>query len=510
MYGKKQTTFSHIQKKTMTSIDTSQHVSYELKVVSPNTCTTTIDITEVNNNNNQQYLTKRDSIHKQKSLPSSLKTPRSSSVTKFYNRAFKIHTCCGVMELNCLKMTSMLALFVSLIAFCLLMAAVAFNYSVVDNLYSNIGALQTDATYYRDLMKLSCRVSVVSEYNRTLALEYADLFMTYHDKYYEVLNVLLVSVPEDVVYSKRNNMSREDVRSRKAVKEELSVIEMVRSSNYSQAITILDSPLYQYYLAGYPEEIQPVLDYVINMQAVVAEEDLGTTLASLIILVVSIVIVVPVLIAYIVLSVRKDTTKEKQLRQVRKYMLMDTINDSALCEKFKEFCKIERSEENFAVLEKINDYKKLCEKSFDIQVFLFDTDILSGSDQFSETTTTTSNEDSSKKKKNIKKGFTEKDLSDIEKRKFEIAFEIHTDFLDVRGERSVNTSKQVADNVKQFLDYFAKGENESLPENLFEIVETEMCVLMMDTHRRFKIFVEQQLKEKRKILSTIKRKIDKK
>ena len=491
------------------NIDTSQHVSYEMKIVSPPTGSnltsltsqTTIDIVDIDN-----QMAKRDSIHKQKSLPSSLKTPRSSSVTKFYNKAFKIHTCCGILELNCLKLTSMIALSISTVAFCLLLAAISVNYSIVTNLYNNVQVLQTDASYYRDLMKLSCRVSAVSEYNRTLSLQYTDLFMTYHDKYYEVLNVLLVSVPDNIVYSKRHNISREDVRSRKAVKVELSVVDMVRASNYTQAINTLDSSLYQYYLAGYPEEVQPVLDYVINMQNMIGDEDLATTLLSLIILVVSMVIVIPVLVAYIALSVRKDTTKEKQLRQVKKYMLMDTINDPALSEKFKEFCKIERSEENFLLLEKISDYKKLCERSFEIQVFLYDTDILSGSDQFSETTTS-SNEDASKKKKG-KKGFTEKDLYDIEKKKFEIAFEIHTDFLDVRGERSVNTSKQIADNVKQSLDYFAKGENESLPENLFEIVECEMCVLMMDTHHRFKVVYEQQLKEKRKILTTIKRKID--
>ena len=97
-------------------------------------------------------------------------------------------------------------------------------------------------------------------------------------------------------------------------------------------------------------------------------------------------------------------------------------------------------------------------------------------------------------------------MDEIEKKKFEIAFEIFTDFLDVRGDHSVNISKQFADNVKRFLDHFAKGENDQLPENLFDQVESEMCVLMMDTHHRFKLHLEIELKERKKIISTIKRK----
>src|SRR3989338_8115591 len=114
----------------------------------------------------------RKSISKSYQCSSSLKTPGTSSVTKFHNRVFKFHTCCGILELNCLKVTSMMALMVILIAFCSLVAIIAINYSVVTGLYSKVEFLQSDATHYRELMKISSRIAAITDYNRTLSLQY--------------------------------------------------------------------------------------------------------------------------------------------------------------------------------------------------------------------------------------------------------------------------------------------------------------------------------------------------
>ncbi|EFC42592.1 predicted protein [Naegleria gruberi] len=452
--------------------------------------------TKINNSslNRRESSTQKSTT---KSLPSSSKTPRSSSVTGFHSRNFRIYTCCGILELNCLKMTSFLALIVSLFAFASLIVIISVNYSIVAGFKATLANLDTDGTYYRELMKLSARAAVTAEYNRTLSLEYVNLYNNYYYLYYVDLNATIANVPASVLYWNQHNMLRDDVKSRRAVKMEITMMVQVTSGNYSAALQTLDSAQYKDLLTGYQEEVQSIFDYADNMKEQSANLDLATTTAALIIACTSIVIVVPVLIVFIVLSVKKDNSKEKQLRQVKKYMIMDTINDPSVVEKFKDFCKQERSEENFALLEKINEYKKLCERSFDIQVFLFDTDVLSSSDQFSEMT--------SSKEEQSKKGYTEKDLLEIEKKKFEIAFEIYSEFLDVRGDRSVNISKAFADNVKQHLDYFAKGENESIPESLFESIEYEMCVLMMDTHHRFKQHLELQMKEKKQILSSLKK-----
>ncbi|EFC48265.1 hypothetical protein NAEGRDRAFT_78455 [Naegleria gruberi] len=472
----------------LTTVSSSQDVATFIEM------TPTSPTSIVKQSNYSTGIQKRDSLHKSvtgKSLPSSMKTPMTSSVTGFHSKTFKIYTCCGVLELNCLKLTSFAALGISIFAFLCLIIIISINFSIVNLLHTKLNHLDTSGTFDRDLMILACRVSVTNQYNRSLSLEYAKLYSEYSDRYYESLNNLVANVPPEILYWNQHGMSREDVKSRRAVKQELAMIELVKSGNYSSAISILDSSQYKELLTGYQDEVQSIFDYVESLKQENSDLDLATTTTSLIIICVSLVVVIPVLLVFVMLSIRKDNSKEKQLRLVRKYMIMDTINDVKLSEQFKEFCKQERSEDNFVLLEKINEYKKLCERSYDIQVFLYDTDILSSS----ASSSTSSTDDSSKKKN--KKGFSEKDVVEIEKKKFEIAFEIFTDFLDVTGDRSVNISKHLADFVKQHLDFFAKGENESMPENLFETIECEMCVLMMDTHHRFKQFIETQLREKK-------------
>ena len=451
---------------------------------------------------------KESTRNSSKSDKSSLKTPRASSATGFRSKTFRCYTCCGILEMNCLKLTSMVALMISLIAFISLIVILSINYSIANDYHTKLESLSTSGTFYRELMKLSCRASVTSQYNTTLSLEYANVYNQYFTSYYSDLGKLVANVPPSILYWNQKNISMESLKSRRAVRMELAMIANVKSGNYSSALKTLDSDSYKDLLSGYEEEVQSFIDYVQDMKEENAKMNLTTTTISLIIICVSLATVIPILLGFMLFSLKKDNTKEKQLRQVKKYMIMDTINDVVIAEKFKEFCKQERSEENFALLEKINEYKKLCERSFDIQVLLYDTDVLSISDVVSNSTSS-SNEDSSKKKNKNKKGFSEKDLQDIEKKKFEVAFEIYTEFLDVQGDRSVNISKHFADSVKQHLDFFAKGENESMPETLLESIEYEMCVLMMDTHHRFKQFMELQLKERKQTLSTLKKKMKK-
>ena len=172
---------------------------------------------------------------------------------------------------------------------------------------------------------------------------------------------------------------------------------------------------------------------------------------------------------------------------------MDTMRDNKLRKLFREHCKQEHSLDNYLLLDRITDYKILCEKSFDIQVYLYDDHSPNSSSAHSDTLSdsgSSSTHENGKKKK--KRNYTERDLHEIEKKKYEIAFEIYTDFLDVNGDKSVNINKYAADKVKQQLDYFASGDNEHLGDSLFDGVETEMCILMLDTYHRFKQTVEFQ------------------
>ncbi|KAG2379034.1 hypothetical protein C9374_007672 [Naegleria lovaniensis] len=429
------------------------------------------------------------------------KTPRSSSVTKSTSGAIRVKTCFGVLELSWLKVFSLLSLTVNLLAFLTLATLIIVGY-VGQNYYSTIfDGLDTSTSYYRQMMVASCRSAVFSNNNPQITATYAAKFSNYTKQFLANVDVILTKVPKNLHYYVAHNMSIDDLRTAKALGIESKAISLLKTGNYSSAMSLLESPYYKFCLEGYAEEFQPLVDYVLGIQNFAKDFNTVIITVSLIVILVSVIVVVPTVIGSIVMSLKKDSSNNKKLKQIRALMLMDTMKDTKTRNQFKNYCKQELSLDNFSLLDKINDYKLLSERSFDIQVYLFDTSE-GASDILSETGSSSASMEPTKKKK--KKGFTEKDLNEIEKKKYEIAFEIYTDYLDVHGDKSVNINKQLADRVKQCLDFFATGQSEHLPENLFENVESEMCVLMMDTFHRFKASLESQKQNKKEILSKFK------
>ncbi|KAL9655725.1 hypothetical protein ABK040_004958 [Willaertia magna] len=97
---------------------------------------------------------------------------------------------------------------------------------------------------------------------------------------------------------------------------------------------------------------------------------------------------------------------------------------------------------------------------------------------------------------NKKQEKLEKELKEIEKKKYEMAFDIYTDFLDLNGGNAVNITKAFIEEVKIQLDYFNTGHNEVLAEALFDRATREISIVMLDTHQRFKssIAFQKQMK----------------
>ncbi|EFC38877.1 predicted protein [Naegleria gruberi] len=433
------------------------------------------------------------------------KQPRSASgigsktTTKSHSSTtmLKIRTCFGsTIELTPVKFLNLSSLIVNFLAFMALLILIVAYYVVNSELQTAIGSMDLNITLYRERMVAACRSSVYTNNNLQLTANYTAKYETSKTKFNTEITKMLAYLPTNLRYTYTHNVSVADLRTSKAIALETQMLELANIGNYSYAMTLLESDAYKYDIAGYSEEFQPTVDYLNELEDSSRSVNVTITTISLIVVCVSICIVLPSVIASIIVSIRKDASNTKKLKAANAFLLMDTMRDNKLRKLFRDHCKQELSLDNYLLLDKITDYKILCEKSFEIQVFLYDdmspnshSDSLS--DSGSSATANSSNLDHQHKKKK-KKGYTEKDLHEIEKKKYEIAFEIYTDFLDINGDKSVNINKSAADRVKEQLDYFASGENEHLTDTLFDNVESEICVLMLDTHHRFKQTVEFQ------------------
>ncbi|KAF0983390.1 hypothetical protein FDP41_010455 [Naegleria fowleri] len=436
-----------------------------------------------------------------KSAATSSKTKRSGSSGRSGSAtgsdAIRIHTRCGTFELSWLKVLSLMSLIVNLIAFLVLGGLILAGYLTQSDYSTNWFGLDTDTSYYREMMVASCRAAVFSNSNPVITANYSARYYDWQKKFTANAQSVQKRVPPSLQYTVSHNISVMELRTSKAVATEFAALALAGTGNYSTAMTLIESDVYKFNLEGYSVEFQPMVNYVKSKRDEGSNYSLLVTTISLVVICVSLLVVIPTVVASIGLSLRKDSVNTKKLQKVKAHLLMDTMKDNKLRELFKAHCKQELSLENFLLLDKITDYKKLCERSFEIQVYLYDND---------QTTSDATSEGglSVEQPKKKKKGFTEKDLINIEKKKYEIAFEIYSDFLEVNGEHSVNLNKQMIDRVKEHLDFFATGQNEHLADGIFDGVENEICILMLDTHARFVQSVQFQKQLRKEALTTFK------
>ncbi|EFC42082.1 predicted protein [Naegleria gruberi] len=276
--------------------------------------------------------------------------------------------------------------------------------------------------------------------------------------------------------------------------------------------------------------------------------------------IIAFIIVLPVMIFLFVAALNKEALNRERLKKAKAVMLLDVMNDPKLRDLFKQHCKQELSLENYEVLIRTNLYREYSRQIWEMQDILFtdtsstsetddhgaaksvtsgnDTDAISsvssGDNQTkqnsitsgSHSTTThnsqkktqtnpalsfndTDNKSSLKKKKKIK-NVTEEEYKIVCNKRFELANEILVDFLRLDGKNSVNVSKRFADQVEALLQEFTlfsvdsdqlvtnpdKKMNDQLPDDLFEPLQNEIAVVMLDTLQRFKLGVQFQRKMK--------------
>ena len=428
-------------------------------------------------------------------------TSRSKTVSSLKSRdsdiIFTIHTCVGKIQLSKLRLFSLVSLFINLASFVILAGLIIAAFVLQDQYNNFWEGLDTDTTYYRQRMISASRMSVFSNGDKATTKLYYDEYVVYMWKFSNNTGLFKTVVPESVRNAALKGKTNPELDTTKAVYQEQGAMFLAMAGNYTTAMYLLNSATYKTYLAGYDSEFQIMVDYVQSAKKQAQNVSVVMVTVSLAVILFSLVLVVPVIISSFVVSIKKDESVNRKLNQARTFLLIDTMQHAKMRQLFRKHCETELSLENFQLLEKITDYKMYCERSFEIQEYLYE------SSERSDTISDISAEN--KKKGYAKKKFNEKDLLECEKKKYEIAFEIYSEFLDVRGEKSVNLNKQITEKVKQHLDLFATGQNEHLIDSLFEQVEAETCIVMLDSHHRFKQTIEFQKQAKKDIITSKKK-----
>ena len=425
-----------------------------------------------------------------------------------------IHTCCGVVEFTSMKLLSLIGMLVTVLGLLVLAGVAVASFIIVQTKSTDIliavdKVSSTFETANALVSKNTYLAAMRSDKNGHILVEpevpysivtaqYKNLTQTMKDN----LNFILKSLDDQTVYSMFNTTS---IEASNALDSANSQILLFLTFNQSDnAMRYISADSYTNALNTFKSGLDQLLTFIQNKEKQKDGNVLGITLVQLIVIVVSLVIVLPIIIFVFSYAINRDSLYMEKIRRANAIMLMDTMEDDNLRALFKLHCEKEKSIENFLLLEKIQYYRSLCDRSIELQMKLFgESNVVSdvssdiSGDSQPQTTVTTmggasitsataghSGQSGQSKKK--KESPLEREYSDVESKKYEVAFEIFTDFMEVGGDMAVNISQSLTESVKNTLDRYNDKQIDTLPEDMFNMLEKETCVVMLDTHHRFK------------------------
>ena len=397
----------------------------------------------------------------------------------FSHSKITVRTCCGVVELTSMKLACLLGMMVTVIGL-LVLAAVA------------IAAFVTASSKATDILIAVGKATTIFESSNSMVLKYTYTGYSYDGQNIVVqeqyknssttMKILLQSIFKNLDDSTIQTMFNSTVieSSNSLDSQNSQILLMIGYNQQSDAITRINSDTYSTILSTFQDGLDKLVTFVQQSEKNKDTSVLAITLVQLIVIAISLFVILPIIVFVFTYAINRDSLYLEKIRRANAIMLMDTMEDDGLRTLFKIHCEKEKSIENFLLLEKIQYYRSLCERSLDLQMRLFgDANMLSdvSSDISAESAHST---------KKRRESPLEKEYTEIEAKKYEVAFEIFTEFLEVTGDMAVNISHVLTDAVKDKLDSYNDKQIETLPEDMFNILEKETCLVMMDTHHRFK------------------------
>ncbi|EFC36451.1 RGS domain-containing protein [Naegleria gruberi] len=395
---------------------------------------------------------------------------KATSKTSKTSGGFSVATCCGTVELNCIRVLSILGMMINIIAFVAMAVVISVAFSVSTTNETELLILRADANLMSEVAASSLKIAVYS--NQTEP--YISRWKTTKDKAVAAIASIVDALPPDVFLRLLNGSTYFNSSAIPVNPYEQQVVNLLKSGKQKEAITLIESKNYTSYSLGWKNVVSNLLTYAKELARNKNDYLLTSSSVNMGLIGFSILLVVPIVLAIFIMAINREGVSQKRLKKANAVMLLDTLQDHALKALFRKHCETERCLESFEFLEKIHYYKEFCNDSFDIQVKLYD-----------------SSHPTQTEKKSL-----ESDLKEVEQKKYEVAFEIFTEFIDEHGEKALVVTSHLCEDVKMKLDHFNTGQSDHLSDELFDKLQTEVAIHLLDCHARFKQSIAFQKKMK--------------
>jgi len=396
---------------------------------------------------------------------------------QYKKKVFRVNTCYGRLELSCERILAFTTMVITIVIMFILAILSSGAFAVLSKEEHLIAEDVTIATMKLNRLVVTLRIAVFN--NETSTSNIFEYNTTRHE-FVTLLPKLYLTVPDLSKYQNYSKVNfvptvRSDVNS--FLNYQSLIINYVLSKEYEMAKQLCSSVEY------FRMQEQVRFDFSIFLrigESAAYNEDLyvlDATIVNLSLIAFTFVVIFPAITIIFGLRIRNDSLFAENLKKSDAYKVLETVSNNFVQLQFGEFCKRKNQHVNFLFLQKIHHYNELCEKTYTIEVNLLDM-------QETDNTTLISSRlsDSSLESNQIRKQL-ETDLDVLDVQKYELAFEILTDFFDVNGVSFLGSSvcKRSSDKVKQVIDNYSSN----LPNDLFSEEELSIALKFVNIHKEF-------------------------
>ncbi|KAG2378580.1 hypothetical protein C9374_008219 [Naegleria lovaniensis] len=371
--------------------------------------------------------------------------------------AVRIPTCCGVIELNLIRVLCLFGMIVNICCFIAVAAVVGNSFRLEAK--KEISLLLQRASFLQLYDQTACLVRLAAS---TGSLKYVPLYYESQTNTSRVLLEMSQNLPPDVLAK-----TKFDPKNPGYVKYDQQVIEAVQEGDLITANRVLKSFSYVVWDA-YATYFKDYVTQEVKKLSLQKQDYLKySSTVNMILVLLGVVISIPIVMIIFALAMTSEQVSSRKLKKATLFMILETLRNEKSSQLFKEFCEKENQLEKYTFLENCHTYREMCEKSIEMRRTQWNIgDEVSNLEQIKE----------------------------IEKNKYEMAFKIFTEFIDTNGENPFPTSDKFQEHVKSKLDEFS-SESPVLDGHLFDELEKEICDSLLDSFMKFK----KELRMKKKV-----------
>ncbi|EFC46670.1 RGS-domain-containing protein [Naegleria gruberi] len=388
------------------------------------------------------------------------KTTAKSGKSTVSSVTFRIPTCCGIIELNLVRILSLFGMLINIAAFIAVAVIVGNAFKLDAQKETYMLLKRTD--YLQLYHDIDCTVRVAAATgNQSLVGEYYIKRALANTTLVELALTLPNGTVKPSEYLNTQITTLNDlVMDYVAIGDMISAREKRKSFQYYSADTIT-----QLFLIKVQKEIVKLANEKKEYLRMASAVNMGLVLFG-------VIVSVPIVILIFAMALTTEVTSTRKLRKAAHIMIMETVGSDKYNALFRAFCDRENCLDSFTLLDNCHSYKELCEEAHYLRGV---------AEQKSKNTKISDIEEIEK-------------VEELERNKYEVAFKIFTEFIDVNGETPFKTSTALQERVKTRLDEFSSSS--ILEDDLFDELQKSVCESMAEPFMKFKQEIKQKKKRK--------------